>query len=337
MAVNASTGLNGFSEEGVPDNWDFAIGEVMGYRWWKLAIPAGMAGYEMAPVYRVEDHPLQGANSKSWYNGVNEAACAPSYLWGYTGSNRSFQHEPPEYRESCACGFWAYFDPDIRVEHVLGGLDRAVANNMGEFAQIPVYGVVRGTGRVIIGEKGFRSQYAEILGLAIPDCVPVMLSVNIKKMTEFEMEKAGYTNLHRVSSSQSIKGLLSGLAKKGTAIVVGKSEEEYSYAQTHLQRMQKTYAAMGGSGNRFARGGSLHTPYENVVTYPDYSTKYEVVTLATETEKHCRLAAVEGILSAAYPSAKIFSDQGNLINYFGFDKNYGPGSAFALDIQYGGD
>jgi hypothetical protein len=102
--------------------------------------------------------PLIGAYGGNWLDGVNEAKCTKN------------GHEPPEVRWACGCGFWAYFDENLAVSSVLGGWNSVSDGTVG----ICVLGCVEGTGRVIVGEKGFRSQYAKIVGLtvgqaAIPD------------------------------------------------------------------------------------------------------------------------------------------------------------------------
>jgi len=173
-----SSGMQGFSEEGIPAEWDMAIGEVYGYRWWKLTVPASLCGWEEAAGGPISGR-LTGANNQSWGSGRQEAECtssAPYPGWDDLLAGRPpLRHEPPEYRKPCGCGFWAYFDPMLQVDAVLGGMSGQIpVRHRGE-AQIPVFGVVRGTGRVIIGEKGFRSQYAEIVGLCVADAAKDML------------------------------------------------------------------------------------------------------------------------------------------------------------------
>jgi hypothetical protein len=59
--------------------------------------------------------------------------------------------------EGCGCGFWAYWDSELSVGALLG-----------KIAQTPfVIGVMEGHGSVLIGEKGFRSEYAKLLGVAV--------------------------------------------------------------------------------------------------------------------------------------------------------------------------
>ena len=170
------SGMAGYSEAGTPDDWDLELGYIRGYRWFTTQIPESWAGVRHRSVREgyydvtgkpeihdtgmidLADHELPsmyGAFAGAWEDGVNTATC------GKYG--KSFAHEPPEVREACGCGFWAYFDQNLAVNSVLSGWHSSKRGTVG----ICVLGCVEGTGRVIVGEKGFRSQYAKIVGLAV--------------------------------------------------------------------------------------------------------------------------------------------------------------------------
>jgi len=141
----AGRGMPGFADES--RDFDLAIGTVTGYRWWALAGP----DFSRDPLGADEHWPpalLTGATGKSWEAGVNEAHC-----------NYVDAHEPPvevdEYGNGCGCGFWAYWVPQSH------SLDR------NPYA-LPVVGVIEGSGRTLIGPKGFRSQQARIAALHLP-------------------------------------------------------------------------------------------------------------------------------------------------------------------------
>ena len=179
-----TTGMQGYSEAGQPEGWDMAVGTVRGYRWWKLAVPESWCGvlrpsgepghYDVngkpvLPVITPEEFAemgqlprLTGAYGCSWADGRNEATCRKRT--GLYTDRYSAPHEPPEYRESCGCGFWAYWDATLKAETVLPGWSDPRSDRK---INIAVFGAVEGSGRVIIGEKGFRSQYAKITALAI--------------------------------------------------------------------------------------------------------------------------------------------------------------------------
>lgn len=207
-------GMSGFSEQGTPENWDLAIGEVYGYRWWKLRVPARFAGYAEAPevVLDVKDTRLIGANSKAWDAGRNEAVCTvvgrtsvPS--WDDLINGREpYEHEPPEIREACGCGFWAYFDQFLPANTHFPKLGSGKPyRGDGNIVEIPVFGVIKGSGRVIIGEKGFRAQHAEIVGLCLPELAVSQLSW---WTTEFQIGPRGRS--HDPRSSTMYQALTGG-------------------------------------------------------------------------------------------------------------------------------
>jgi len=141
----AGRGMPGFADES--RDFDLAIGTVTGYRWWTLVGP----DFSRDPLGADEHWPpalLIGATGKPWEEGVNEAHC-----------NYVDAHEPPvevdEYGNGCGCGFWAYWVPQSH------SLDR------NPYA-LPVVGVIEGSGRTLIGPKGFRSQQARIAALHLP-------------------------------------------------------------------------------------------------------------------------------------------------------------------------
>lgn len=170
------SGMAGYSERGAPEDWDTAMGEVYGYRWWYLVIPPKLVGYvgytgsRSIPAPDKQHGILYGANNQPWYDGRLEAVCtARRGGFSFTTDRQHPVHQPPETREACGCGFWAYFSRTLTVSAVLSAqMAREVPSLFSYGAAIPVFGVVKGTGRIIIGEKGFRCQYAKIMGLCIP-------------------------------------------------------------------------------------------------------------------------------------------------------------------------
>lgn len=247
------SGFAGYSEKGAPEDWDMAMGEVFGYRWWYLVVPpemVGYLGYVAKPSAVRQTYILYGANNQSWMDGRMEAVCTKTNTKLFSGimDRSTFTHKPPETREACGCGFWAYFNEGMRVDEVLA---MKFADNTPSIfsygAAIPVFGVVKGTGRVIIGEKGFRSQYAEIIGLCIPP----------------------------VSVRQLGWWLTPGDGSFGQVYEPGWSDAFPSHRQE-----------------------------------------------CTPAEHEVRLASVETVIAQNYPSAKLFTDQKLLTQYFPPDKNY---------------
>lgn len=147
-----AAGIEGFDGAGARE-FSFAVGSVRGLRQWDFPvsralnrcldddrIPPG-PGVLLTP----DDPPLlKGVTGGRWTSGVNRAHC-----------NNHKEHVPPvEFDElhggECGCGYWAYWTP----------------RDMQDWrSSLPVWGIVEGSGRVLIGEKGFRCQRARILAL----------------------------------------------------------------------------------------------------------------------------------------------------------------------------
>jgi hypothetical protein len=129
-----STGGAGFTEAGVPDGYDTAAGSVIGYRSWKVTTaPDG-------------DHAryLVGAYGNMWPH-----ADSPGHRYTAWCKSRGCKSVPNE--DGCGCGFWAYWEPG-RSSY-----------------QLTVIGAIEGSGKVILGEDGFRCQHAVIRGFAPAD------------------------------------------------------------------------------------------------------------------------------------------------------------------------
>lgn len=203
------SGMQGFSEKGAPEDWDLAIGEVYGYRWWKIQVPAKFAGYLEAPDRTLDaSHSrLIGANLQPWDNKRMEAKCtasstknAPSWDDLLEG-RKPVMHEPPEIRVACGCGFWAYFDQHLDVDQHFSNLSSGKPHRTADLVELPVFGVIKGTGRVIVGEKGFRSQYAEIVGLCLPELAQNQLGwwtkpVVTEDYRDYRLRRARNTNFY---------------------------------------------------------------------------------------------------------------------------------------------
>lgn len=129
---------------------DLAIGSVTGARWWHLQVP-GWPARSLRP----DELSLAGVNASQgflWEPGENNARCLRRSLFYQLLSGWiAGEHEVPE--ESCACGFWAYWQVPVQP-------------NPHSF-RIPVLGVIEGWGRTLIGDRGFRCARARITALHI--------------------------------------------------------------------------------------------------------------------------------------------------------------------------
>lgn len=132
-------GMPGFDGMG---SFELAPGRVFGVRGWTLnSAPL----YESPALSNWQPQLLRGRTGFSWEPGVNEAVC-----------NYDRTHLPPidfnANGEPCGCGFWGYWKlpPGFRSQH----------------GRLEIEGVIEGTGRTVIGERGFRCQQARIIALA---------------------------------------------------------------------------------------------------------------------------------------------------------------------------
>jgi hypothetical protein len=136
-------GFDGEAHLDPEDDFEFAVGEVIGLRWWTLVKPPR----DCRPREADSKWPvkaLTGSYGGAWQSGRNEAVCLR-----YGRPSADSEHKIPW--EPCGCGYWAYWDLQSHGA-----------------SEIRVCGVVKGTGRTLIGTKGFRSQYAEIIALHVP-------------------------------------------------------------------------------------------------------------------------------------------------------------------------
>lgn len=271
-----TTGMEGFSERGIPADWDWGVGEVYGYRWWKMQIPPELAGMDSTgdilgrrePNYDLKC-PLWGANNQQWIDGRMEAACKPYRSFWSRPMTKSFEHEPPEWREACGCGFWAYFDPQLEPSMVLGAVNKAVPVRDGPYVVIPIFGVVKGTGRVIIGEKGFRSQYAEIAGLCVSDWAVSNLSHSVISAEEYE-KPSNYSRL--VAALRGNVSFLPNGKIEGEALKVSDCpEKEIAYRVAMTEALLETSypsARMMSSQDILVK---YFPPDKNYANLPGYS------------------------------------------------------------------
>lgn len=130
--------------------FDLAVGEVYGMRMWR-----------MDKYGRLYARNWKG----TWRPGVNVAKCIKRE-WVRSGpyvvSTGDFtfreNHEHPAPSESCSCGFYAYTD-SFHAE------TQPFTESNGEEV---ILGIIKGTGRTLIGTQGFRCEKAEIVALRDP-------------------------------------------------------------------------------------------------------------------------------------------------------------------------
>lgn len=145
----ARDGVDGFHDEELPQR-PFVEGAFVGFRSW-----------------RIDNGRLQSVSYPYvWQQGVNKATCLSS-RWTYSCDHKEFKDHLPDHAcrksarcadddtlgKECGCGFWAY------------GSDRQWSAHSTPRV---VLGMVWGWGRMVIGELGFRAEYASIAALLMP-------------------------------------------------------------------------------------------------------------------------------------------------------------------------
>lgn len=204
-------GLEGFSDKG---EWDYAAGDVHGFRSWSLVVPVPnklLPTLSCTPV-------LKGHWGQSWTSGVNEATCIPM--------NKRLHTPVPPPVEDCGCGFWAYWScvngSNITVRRTpdeeFQKLQKHAASIMNdkplpqelrdEMAAVwllcpikdvlvTVNGIIQGFGRTIIGERGFRCGKAVIRDIALPDLINVTARELLPEVEEaVSMSLEDFTRKH---------------------------------------------------------------------------------------------------------------------------------------------
>lgn len=191
--------LEGFQEKGAPEAWDMAVGTVRGYRWWNVHMffvrrgsvydrytgvsfrnemgqPGSFGHNPMNPspwVPCYDRSSVTGMHGGTWKrdwavkDGWHTAVCPSetvhkSALLARIGHPGKHAVPDPE----CGCGFWAYWNRLSSTDfasHPWVAYER----NYGYTVTVPLAGVVEGSGRTIIGERGFRAERVRITDLAM--------------------------------------------------------------------------------------------------------------------------------------------------------------------------
>lgn len=160
------SGIDGFAEQGIPEGWDIGAGYVYGYRSWYIRTTYGLR--EEFPEYRLPALPdgdvyLHGQYGIPWLEKRLHAICRKK-PWSLLSAPGPHSSTVPDASGNCGCGIWAYWDKN----HPCVGRPYYPLVRSAEYGNERVAGMIRGSGHVIIGEKGFRCEDAEILALYVP-------------------------------------------------------------------------------------------------------------------------------------------------------------------------
>lgn len=164
-------GRLGLTED--PAEPDLVLGAVTGYRWWTLAAP----DFNGDPARADETWPrdLLRGQYDAWQPGVNAAECKVA-----GPPRRHYPETVPD--EACGCGFWAYWLPQW--------------HKLSEVRTVAVFGVVKGSGKVLIGEQGFRAARARPLAVHLPFTLAVRATAYQRRPEPDlarALRKAGFT------------------------------------------------------------------------------------------------------------------------------------------------
>lgn len=197
--------MKGFHESGTPDDWDTAMGKVRGYRWWHLLVEYQHVGqntcytastntdlgYPKYPSYAEFQRELRDGlwnlsvtdPVSPWQPALSSASVSGMHgrMWArlqadkdgwYTADCAEYGGDATAYAvhknlvpvHECGCGFWAYWKPEIYGSETTPHIQKS---SQSYTVCVPLFGMIEGTGRTIIGEKGFRCRKAKITAVAL--------------------------------------------------------------------------------------------------------------------------------------------------------------------------
>jgi len=186
--------MQGFSDR-EPEDWDMAVGTVRGYRWWTMLVPVTSDAQHIAALDSGEYFSgeylswsplagrctIQGMHGGQWArmfseNGRYRARCSADRFLYFTSSASpvpTAPHVSETIEAGCGCGFWAYWkELPMEWDACVPYARRDSVD--GYHLTIPLAGVIEGSGKTVIGERGFRCEYARVTDLTLSldgDCV----------------------------------------------------------------------------------------------------------------------------------------------------------------------
>lgn len=161
---------------------ELMVGAVYGFRWWRLG-PSG----ELFSPWR---------GPYPWRRDLNEARCLRNrrLLGGWRAGPRWFgyperAHDAPAPYRECHCGFyglWRIPIADKESVPMVWEIDLSTSGAGHGF----IFGVVEGSGRLLIGSDGFRSRWARPMAVATGGAVAPSPSFDAVKY-RFDMDTYG--------------------------------------------------------------------------------------------------------------------------------------------------
>jgi hypothetical protein len=126
------------------------VGEVRGYRWWRLT------GSWLTSPWRGDIR---------WGRNDNVASCL-GRRWLLRWKPHGVPHERGIPETDCSCGFYAMLQAPVEGVDGPGCWPLNPSLSGGPIAL--VFGVVRGCGRVVLGQYGWRAERAQVDALYVP-------------------------------------------------------------------------------------------------------------------------------------------------------------------------
>lgn len=134
---------NRFADLGV---LDAAPGSVFGLRWWLMSPTLEVRGAANG-IWRVGEENIAECRDAS----IVRFSPATGAVWYPSVLSFLAPHRAPE--ESCACGFYGFWDATSAVQVY------------PEITDVVIVGVIEGYGKTLIGDLGFKSEKARIRGV----------------------------------------------------------------------------------------------------------------------------------------------------------------------------
>jgi hypothetical protein len=126
----------------------------------EMLVPGSLRGYRCWRLTKGDDvdlFPLHADCSASWARRRRMTASCDNEL-REPEANAHYAEDSPA--TNCTCGFYATYDPVSYLAHM-----PKPWNYFNGKQQVFVHGSIRASGRIILGDWGFRAQYAEVEAL----------------------------------------------------------------------------------------------------------------------------------------------------------------------------
>lgn len=208
---------------------DFGLlaGALRGYRVWQMKPDADLSSD------RFRRYRLYSLNNQRWETAELVAQCLkygvmsgrplPAWFPGPNGPGSSFHGEKSP-SKNCTCGIYAC--------HTTGGDFAVLASERQTALNQRIAGVVEGTGRVVVGKHGFRSEKMRIIALVHPH--PSMATVPYSIRSMQYREDAPYPGGHSIIAVEVVVAVADGTDVRFTFSF---SKEELYYSGNSLESL----------------------------------------------------------------------------------------------------